>query len=67
LGPLFVRGKPKHYSPAEIKKRTKRLAEARKKRWAKKRYGTIEKYFYEGLGIDVGGQKALRDLYLEKK
>jgi hypothetical protein len=30
-------GKPKHYSAAEIKKRKKRLAEARKKRWAKKR------------------------------
>jgi hypothetical protein len=27
-------GKPKHYSAAEIKKRKKRLAEARKKRWA---------------------------------
>jgi hypothetical protein len=36
LGRL-ARGKEKHYSPAEIKKRTKRLAEARKKRWAKKR------------------------------
>jgi hypothetical protein len=29
-------GKPKHYSAAEIKKRKKRLAEARKKRWAKR-------------------------------
>ena len=29
-----------------------------------KRYGTIEKYFSEGLGIDVAQQKALRDLYL---
>jgi hypothetical protein len=36
LGRL-ARGKPKRYSPAEIKKRTKRLAEARKKRWLKKR------------------------------
>jgi hypothetical protein len=36
LGKL-ARGKEKHYSPAEIKKRTKRLAEARKKRWARKR------------------------------
>jgi protein-tyrosine phosphatase len=29
-----------------------------------KRYGTIENYFAEGLGIDAAGQKALRDLYL---
>jgi protein-tyrosine phosphatase len=29
-----------------------------------KRYGTIEKYFSEGLGIDAEQQKALRDLYL---
>jgi len=37
LGRL-ARGKPKHYSVEEIKKRTKRLLEAaRKKRWAKKR------------------------------
>jgi hypothetical protein len=36
LGRL-ARGKPKHYSPAEIKKRTERLAKARKKRWPKKR------------------------------
>jgi len=36
LGRL-ARGKSKRYSPAEIKKRTKRLAEARKKRWAKRR------------------------------
>jgi protein-tyrosine phosphatase len=27
-------------------------------------YGTIEKYFSEGLGIDADKQKALRDLYL---
>jgi protein-tyrosine phosphatase len=32
-----------------------------------KRYGTIEKYFAEGLGIDAAGQKALRDLFLVKK
>ena len=31
-----------------------------------KRYGTIENYFSEGLGINTAGQKALRDLYLEK-
>ena len=31
-----------------------------------KRYGTIEHYFSAGLGIDAAGQKALRDLYLEK-
>lgn len=31
-----------------------------------KRYGTIEKYFSEGLGIDAAGQKALRDLYLRR-
>lgn len=29
-----------------------------------KKYGTIEKYFSEGLGIDAARQKALRDLYL---
>jgi protein-tyrosine phosphatase len=29
-----------------------------------KKYGTIEKYFSEGLGIDANKQKALRDLYL---
>ena len=29
-----------------------------------KQYGTIEKYFSEGLGIDATEQKALRDLYL---
>ena len=28
------------------------------------KYGTIEKYFSEGLGIDADQQKALRDLYL---
>ena len=32
-----------------------------------KQYGTIEKYFSDGLGIDAAGQKALRDLYLERK
>jgi protein-tyrosine phosphatase len=32
-----------------------------------KRYGTIEGYFSEALGIDAAGQKALRDLYLETK
>ena len=32
LGRL-AKGKPKKYSQAEIKARTKRLAEARKKRW----------------------------------
>lgn len=31
-----------------------------------KRYGTIEHYFSAGLGTDAAGQKALRDLYLEK-
>jgi protein-tyrosine phosphatase len=30
------------------------------------KYGTIEKYFSEGLGIDAAQQKALRDLYLGK-
>jgi protein-tyrosine phosphatase len=29
-----------------------------------KKYGSIEGYFSEGLGIDAGQQKALRDLYL---
>ena len=28
-------------------------------------YGTIVKYFAEGLGIDVAKQKALRNLFLE--
>ena len=32
-----------------------------------KRYGTIEKYFSEGLGIDAAGQQALRDLFLGEK
>jgi hypothetical protein len=32
----------------------------------KKRYGTVEKYFAEGLGIDAAGQQALRDLFLVK-
>jgi hypothetical protein len=29
-----------------------------------KQWGTIERYFSEALGIDITGQKALRDLYL---
>ena len=29
------------------------------------KYGTIEKYFSEGLGIDADQQQALRDLYLQ--
>ena len=28
------------------------------------KYGTIENYFSEALGIDATAQKALRDLYL---
>jgi protein-tyrosine phosphatase len=32
-----------------------------------KRYGTIEQYFSEGLGIDTDGQQALRDLFLAGK
>lgn len=32
-----------------------------------KRYGTIENYFAEALGIDASGQNALRNLYLEKE
>ena len=31
-----------------------------------KKYGTIEKYFAEGLGIDADQQQALIDLYLTK-
>jgi len=31
----------------------------------KKRYGTIEKYFAEGLGIDAAGQQALRARFLQ--
>lgn len=31
-----------------------------------KKYGTIEKYFSEGLGINAAKQQALRDLYLGK-
>jgi len=27
-------------------------------------YGSIENYISEGMGIDAGGQQALRDLYL---
>jgi protein-tyrosine phosphatase len=30
-------------------------------------YGSMERYFSEGLGIDAVKQKALRDLFLEKK
>ncbi len=30
-----------------------------------KQYGTIENYFSEGLGMDAGTQKALRDLFLK--
>jgi len=33
----------------------------------KTKYGTIEKYFSEGLGIDADGQEALRELYLGQK
>jgi protein-tyrosine phosphatase len=29
-----------------------------------KRYGTIERYFSDGLGIDAAGQQALKKLYL---
>jgi protein-tyrosine phosphatase len=31
-----------------------------------KHYGTIDKYFSEGLGIGPAGQKRLRDIYLSK-
>ena len=31
------------------------------------KYGTIENYFSQGLGIDASQQKALRDLYLEQR
>jgi protein-tyrosine phosphatase len=31
------------------------------------KYGTIEQYFSEGLGIDASQQKALRDLYLGQR
>lgn len=31
-----------------------------------KKYGSIENYFSDGLGIDAAKQKALRDLYLSK-
>jgi protein-tyrosine phosphatase len=31
------------------------------------RYGTIEGYFLEALGIDAAGQEALRDLYLARQ
>ena len=30
-----------------------------------KNYGTIEKYFSEGLGIDAERQQALKELYLQ--
>ncbi len=32
-----------------------------------KRYGTIENYFADGLGIDAKGQQALRDLFIKRK
>ena len=32
-----------------------------------RRYGTIESYFSDGLGIDAAGQQALKDLYLVKR
>lgn len=32
-----------------------------------KNYGSIEKYFSDGLGIDAAKQKALRDLYLSNE
>jgi protein-tyrosine phosphatase len=32
-----------------------------------KRYGTIEKYFADGLGIDAEGQEALRDRFITRK
>jgi protein-tyrosine phosphatase len=32
-----------------------------------KQYGSIEKYFSEGLGIDPAGQKAIRNLFLTEK
>jgi protein-tyrosine phosphatase len=32
-----------------------------------KQYGTIARYFSEGLGIDATGQNALRALYLERR
>ena len=31
-----------------------------------KRYGTIENYFSQGLGIDSAAQNALRSLYLDE-
>lgn len=33
----------------------------------RKHYGTIDKYFSEGLGIDAAGQQALRDRFLGEK
>jgi len=32
-----------------------------------KKYGTIERYFSEGLGIDAAAQKTLREMYLVKR
>jgi protein-tyrosine phosphatase len=32
----------------------------------RKTYGSIEKYFSEGLGIDAAGQQALKDIYLTR-
>jgi protein-tyrosine phosphatase len=32
-----------------------------------KKYGSIEKYFSEGLGIDATRQKTIRDLYLDRR
>jgi protein-tyrosine phosphatase len=32
-----------------------------------KKYGSIEKYFSEGLGIDATRQKIIRDLYLDRR
>jgi hypothetical protein len=32
-----------------------------------KRYGSIEKYVSDGLGIDAAQQKALRDVFISKR
>ena len=32
----------------------------------KGKYGTVERYFSEGLGVDAAGQKALRDRFLAR-
>jgi protein-tyrosine phosphatase len=32
-----------------------------------KRYGTIENYFTDALGIDAAGQKVIRELFLDRK